>query len=446
MQRLAAPMTWPLAAVLLAGLVIRLALVNINGFGYDIEGFQEWTRQLVSAPLASYYAADMEVPPDHLPGDLWVLYALGHLWRWLGGGEVAGFGTAMIAIKLVPIVVDLVLGVLALALVRPLAGDRIARFTLLAILLNPALVFVSAIWGQWNVLATALSVATVYALLRWGATGLVIGLPVLAASALVKPQLLILLLPMTVFAIRQWRSGASVWLLIRDMTIGGVSSVMLALAAIIPFDVGFPGMGMRWTIIERAEFAASRFHLTTMGAYNLWKWTMPGGEIDDRGELALGLSYQQVGLVLFLLACVYALLVAWRWPDARVGMLVGCAIMSTALFMVLTRSHSRYFVPGLVFVIIAAAVVPRMRAAAWVLTAGSLVNVWMGFGYRRSEWVAGVDYPSWLLWLVASVNMVAFGLLLWNAWPQRQTAPASRMVPSREVAALYMNGSQENRT
>ena len=36
------------------------------------------------------------MPQDHLPGDLWVLYALGTLWQWAGGGEFSGNGAAMV--------------------------------------------------------------------------------------------------------------------------------------------------------------------------------------------------------------------------------------------------------------------------------------------------------------------------------------------------------------
>jgi len=436
MQRVVLPTTWPTPVVLLIGLAVRLALVNFNGFGYDIQGFQEWTRQMLAEPLSSFYAADLTVPPDHLPGDLWVLYALGHIWQWLGGGVFAGYGAAMIAIKVVGILLDLALAMIVAALVRNEAGDRAARIVLLAMVFNPALIFVSAIWGQWNALAITLVVAAIATIVRWGDAGLVAGLPVLAAATLVKPQFLILLAPIVVFVHRRHQRGTS-WLpVMLGAVSGGVASVALVMLAITPFNVGLPGlrMGTRWSIVERVEFAADRFHRTSMGAYNLWKWMMPGGEVDDRLTLAFGLSYRQVGFAMFAVLLVYALVVAWRWPDARIGMILAMAIITLAVFMVLTSSHSRYVVPGMVFILIAAALAPSLRLTASVVMLGALLNIWAGFGLHRPEWVGGITYPAWLPWLLASVNMVGFGLLLWHAWPRpRYAASTDAMTTSSAI-------------
>jgi poly(A) polymerase len=50
----------------------------LGPFGYDPDALSEWTRHLVSAPLARFYTADLNVPPDHFPGDLSLLRLLGH--------------------------------------------------------------------------------------------------------------------------------------------------------------------------------------------------------------------------------------------------------------------------------------------------------------------------------------------------------------------------------
>lgn len=437
-RQIFAPTTWPLAAVLLLGLVIRLALAPIHGSRYDIGAFQEWTRQMLARPLPEFYAADLQVPQDHLPGDLWVLYALGHVWRWLGGGEFAGTGAAMIVLKLVGIVLDLVLGVLAATLVRPLAGERTARRVLLALVFNPGLVFISAIWGQWNVLATTLVIMTSWLVMRHGTAGLVASLPVLAAASLVKPQFLVLLVPIGVVILREYQTSASLLSLVRRVIIGGAASVALVLAAILPFDVGFPGMGVRWTIVERVQFAAERFTVTTAGARNIWTLFVPDDTTDDRTAVIAGITWQQLGFLLFGIACLYAVVVAWRWTEARLGMLVAFAIITTALFMVLTRSHERYLVPGMVLTIMVAAIVPRVRPAAWVLSAGLFINVWTTWGKWHHRWVAGISYPDWLYQAVAVINLIGFGLLLWHAWPRTDDRAVHRSARnvSTEIASM----------
>jgi hypothetical protein len=431
-RRHSLPGTWPLWLVLLAGLLIRLALIGTSGSGYDIGAFQEWTRQMLAHPLSEFYAAALFVPQDHLPGDLWGLYALGRLWELFGGGEFAGDGAAETVLKLVPIALDLALGVIAAAIVRPFAGDRAARLTLLAIVFNPAIIFISAIWGQWNVLATTLVALAVLLIVRRERDGVLLALPVLAFAALVKPQFLALLLPIAVLLARRSREGVPLARLVINVAVGGLASVLLMLAAILPFDVGFPGMGTRWSLVERVQFAADRYTTVTKGAYNLWTLFFPDDGAEDSGTL-LGVTYQHIGFALLVATCLYAVVVGWRLADARVGMLAGMALIATATFMVVTRSHERYLIDGMVLTIIAAAMIPRLRPAAWVLSAGLLLNVWFVWGYWHRAWVADIAYTDALYRLLASVNVIGFALMVLGASPKGSVArhPHARKVGQR---------------
>jgi hypothetical protein len=90
--------------------------------------------------------------------------------------------------------------------------------------------------------------------------------------------------------------------------------------------------------------------------------------------------------------------------------------------MVVTRSHERYLIDGMVLTIIAAGIVPRLRPAAWVLAAGLFLNLWFVWGFHHRAWVANIEYFDGLYRTLASVNMIGFGLLLWHAWPRRKSA------------------------
>jgi hypothetical protein len=419
-RRWRSPVAWPLWLVLLAGLLVRLALVPIDGSDYDISAFQEWTRQMLAHPLDRFYAADLAVPQDHLPGDLWVLYGLGRLWELLGGGRFAGDGASQFVLKLVPVLLDLALGVIAAAIVRTFASERASRLALLAIVFNPGVIFISAIWGQWNVLAATLVALAALLIVRRERDGVMFALPVLAAASLVKPQLLVLLVPIAVLLARRWRGGWSLAPLATNVAVGGAASVALVLAAILPFDVGFPGMGARWSIVERVQFAADRYTTVTKGAYNVWTLFFPDDGAEDSATL-LGVTCQHIGFVLLIATCLYAVAVGWRVADARVGMLTGMALVATATFMVVTRSHERYLFDGMTLAIVAAGIVPRLRPAAWVLAAGLFLNMWFGWGYWHRAWVADIAYTDTLYRVLASVNVIGFALLIRGAWPRKST-------------------------
>jgi hypothetical protein len=267
------------------------------------------------------------------------------------------------------------------------------------------------------VLATSLVALAALLIVRRERDGVMLALPVLAAATLVKPQLFLLLVPVAVLLARRWRGGWSLPLLATNVVAGGAASLLLVLAAILPFDVGFPGMGMRWSMVERVQFAADRYTTVTKGAYNAWTLVFPGDGAEDSGTW-LGITYQQIGFLLLAATCLYAVAVGWCHADARVGMLVSMALVATATFMVVTRSHERYLVDGMVLAIAAAGIVPRLRPAAWVLAAGLFLNMWFGWGYWHRAWVMDIAYTDTLYRVLASVNVLGFALLFWGAWPR----------------------------
>ena len=67
-----------LIALLGIGLAVRLALLPVGAYGYDLTLMQSWAERLVTRPLVRFYASPEVV--DHLPGDLWLLWLLGRGW------------------------------------------------------------------------------------------------------------------------------------------------------------------------------------------------------------------------------------------------------------------------------------------------------------------------------------------------------------------------------
>jgi hypothetical protein len=94
------------------GHLVWVALVPLGAFGYATDVLSEWTRHLVSAPLAQFYAADLNVPPDHFPGDVSVLQLLGRGVRPVDPGTDISGGGYLAAFKLVFVVANLLMGVL----------------------------------------------------------------------------------------------------------------------------------------------------------------------------------------------------------------------------------------------------------------------------------------------------------------------------------------------
>ncbi|MBA2276951.1 MAG: hypothetical protein H0W06_04235 [Chloroflexia bacterium] len=407
--------------ILAFGLLIRVALVPWGAFEYDIGAMREWTRQLVSAPLAEFYAAEMEVPPDHLPGDLWLLWLLGRGARLVAPGTDFTSDWYMAALKLVAVVADLLIGVLLFTIARGLAGSRRALIVAAAFVLNPAVIFVSAVWGQWDSVSMAVALAALLLLLRgriaWA-------LPVLAVAVLIKPQLALLGPLFVVYAVRRVlpatapHIGLRTWLgglrrMLPALVVGGAGSVLAALVLCLPFDVGLPGMPARWSILDRLAFAADRYPLTTYNAFNLWALPIGTAEApDDSVEALFGFSASQIGLGLLLVAFAGALVGTALIEDREFAVLWGCLAAALAVFLLPTRVHERYLFPALVFVVLAWGLAPRLRWAALGLTLSGLANLYLVYAFWKPAIYPAILHTAWSVRGIALVNLAIFALVM----------------------------------
>lgn len=150
--------------MLASALVLRVALGSfIDASGFDTDLMQSWTRTLLNAPLSEIYA--VAEGPDHLPGDLWFLWAIGH------GLELFGFDNAprgpfVALMKLVPAVADVVIAWELFALVRPFATSRAALIVAGAFAFNPGAIFLTSVWGQWDSLSMAMLLGGLLVILK----------------------------------------------------------------------------------------------------------------------------------------------------------------------------------------------------------------------------------------------------------------------------------------
>ena len=411
-----------LLLILLAGLLIRIALMPWGAFGYDVDGMSEWTRQLHAAPLAEFYAAEMDVPPDHLPGDLWLLWLLGHGARLVAPGtDFSGHGF-MVALKAVAVVADLLVGVLLFIIARGLAGERRALLVTAAFVLNPAAIFLSAVWGQWDAVSMALALAALLLTLN-GRLGW--ALPVLAMATLIKPQLILLAPLYVVYAVRQRRPdgqfGAGSWWrgLVRTLPAlvgGGVASLAGVVLVCLPFDVGLPFMATRWTLLERVQFAAERYQLTTYNAYNLWILPIGRGEPPrDSIEVLLGFSAAQVGLALLLLAYALALVGAAFLPRPELALLWAALATTLAIFLLPTRVHERYLFPALVFMVLVWGVAANRRWGSIGLvglSATMFANLYLVFAFWKPSIYPEALHTSAMVRAIALVNLAVLALVM----------------------------------
>ena len=154
-----------LAVLFIAGFLLRVLLARGGGFPADIGIFQSWAARLAEVGPGDFYSPD--VFADYPPGFFYVLWPLGELAKTLFDGTVPVF-----LLKLTAIVGDIGLAFVVMQLATRVAEARGAAHwwvrpaAAAAVLFNPPIVFLSAIWGQVDTVAALYALGGVLLVLK----------------------------------------------------------------------------------------------------------------------------------------------------------------------------------------------------------------------------------------------------------------------------------------
>lgn len=214
-----------IAGLVVAGLLRILIALNVDGYQVDVNCFTAWGNTMANVGPVNFYQSNW---CDYTPGYIHVMGLNGIVAKLLNGIVSTAF-----VHKLLPMACDL----LAAWLIYRLAfehGCTRRQGGMLALLMafNPAMILNSAAWCQIDsVLCVGLMLVAYFALHRkWS-----IALPMYVLCILVKPQALMLGFLGLSALIMEWIRHPDDRKMRREMGIGLLISIALALVIIIPF-------------------------------------------------------------------------------------------------------------------------------------------------------------------------------------------------------------------
>lgn len=414
----------PIGYVILIGLMARLLIAPwFHGFQYDVYIFSNWADTLANQPLSKFYG--LAEAPDHLPGDLLIHWLVAVSFQAFGGTDFFGNGYRFV-LKAIPALFDCLLIWLCYRVVI-IKSDRSSAIKIVwALTFAPALIFISAVWGQWDTVSMSMLLAG--CLLLWKENPRpYLASALIAWCLLIKPPLLLLALPaLAGYAYTQWKNDRRIMQAALQLFGMLITGIVVVSAMMWPF-------GMTWfkswgplSLQDQLVVAADLYPFTTLGAANIWM--LPLGRPDRATDkvLFLGISLQSIGLVLL---CICLVWIAIRLVKAQLELNTvawSMAATSYAYFLLPTRSHERYLFPAIIMMAICAALtewrpmMSRLFAIASVLYFLNLV-----FVYRTPSGLVGVV----IFELVSVLHIFVF--VRWLLLPQLQISPRS---PSHPVA------------
>ena len=335
---------------LVVAVVIRVLLLPTDGLRGDLDQFILWVHELATRPFGHAYDENVSFPPVML-----------YIWGVLAVVQPAfqtvvdGADPAIRALMKAPASLADIL--LALLVAYELRGrPRWAVAAALGIALHPALIDISAWWGQYE---------SIYALFGLIAYMLAVrghSLPaaaILAVAVMTKPQALLFLAP---FA--GWFLAKGGW---RGAVLAGVVGAAVIALLWAPFlAAGGPAGYAR----NLSEYQGDIFAILSLRAWNAW-WLVQeafagGSFVSDQTAVVGPLTLRHVGYLLAGVLEVVVFLAVYRRPT-REGLALGLAAAVLVGFTFLTTMHERYAFGALIFL---ALLLPDRRVLA----------IWLVFG------------------------------------------------------------------
>lgn len=396
-----------LAAVVLVGIAIRVALLPTQGFRGDLDQFVGWAHHIATNGLGTLYGETGAGPVTFGP-------VLGYIQAILTAIDPA-FKTATdasddgirILMKLPASIADVGLGLLVAYALR--AQPRWAVTGAALILLHPAVIDISAWWGQYEPIyllsALAAAILAIEGRNGWAAAAI-------AISLMTKPQAVPLLIP---FAAWFWATGG--WRgVLRASVIGAIVIAVLWL----PF---LPAGGPSGYLRNLGEYQADIFNFLSLRAWNAW-WLVQegvagGGFITDDSAFLGPITLRVVGYAVAIALDLVIGVAIVRNPRPRVLML-GLAAAVLAFFSFATQMHERYAFGALVFL----AVLVTEPGARWLgLVFGVVFTLNILAAIPPSPDIGALLPVSGLFGVAGSIAMLA---ITYVALRMLATAPTDR--------------------
>lgn len=301
----------------------------IHGYPCDIASFKAWADLAATKGLSNFYSADFFI--DYPPGYVYILFIIGSLRKLFSlGFDSAAF---IILLKTPAMLADIASSII----IFRLAGKKLGTVMALALsalyVINPAVIFNSAIYGQIDSFFTLFIVLMLVFLYddRIEAASIFFTI-----ALLIKPQALIFA-PIGMFALIEKRSLRSIILCLLCM-------VITLLIVILPFAINKEPL---W-IFKLYSKPLGLYPYASVNASNFFALVGANGIKDS--EPFLFFSYQIWGFILtFCSVCYCAFLYFVSRHKSKIFFTAMFIII--ACFVLCCRMHERYIFPAVILAI-----------------------------------------------------------------------------------------------
>jgi Gpi18-like mannosyltransferase len=371
-------------ALLLASFIVRVLLFPLQGDQYDLTTFGSWIATATDHGLRPFYD---HIPwCDYPPFSIYVLDVFGHLAKLTGFYTMS---TINATIKFIPTLFDLATAGLIYVFVRKQASFKVSLAATALYAFNPAAIFNSAVWGQYDAVYTCLLILSLLLALKSKPK---LSAAAFALSILTKPQA-IALAPLIAFLIYK-KNG------LKNLLFSAAMVVLTVFVVILPFNWTNPV-----TFLSHIYFGAyGNFKYTSMNAFNFWG--LGGFQVPDGNLMYLGWGLF-AALATFVL---YELNKRFDSSD-EAFIALGAFLLVFGFFMLSTRVHERYMFPAISMLVLALPFIKKTIPIYVVLTGTLLLNQAYILYFLNNA--LPIPNRNWVDLSAIAINTAALAYLLW---------------------------------
>lgn len=306
------------------GCAVRFALALLPGQIFDIQYWSDWSIKLAEVGPGGFYGLTERT--DYMPGYLYILWLLGSLKNIF----LIDQQTFLYLLKVPGIVAEVLISVIIYFYFSNYSY-KLKNLASGAILLNPALIFNSAIWGQIDSILTLMMLFTITFISQ---NKFLLSSLFLSLSFLVKPQTLSIILIPALALVKNLSSRNIIKLIIPPV-------VVIYLVS-LPF---FPDNTLV-NLFNLLNNTANQYAYNSLSAFNFWGLM---GFWQDDNQLLLGLSFKNWGI---LALGIYWIIILYFYFKNKLSFFTLATLATLGFYFLPTRVHERYLYPALVFLII----------------------------------------------------------------------------------------------
>jgi len=386
-----------LVALLFFSLAVRVLVFPFPGCKNDLRAYESWFYTAAVYGPRIFYNVVKWV--DYPPFNIYIFWVFGSIAKGL-----SLFGSSLMAhiIKLPPSIFDLATSMLIFIFVRKRSDLKMALMATALYAFNPAVIFNSGIWGQFDAIYTFFLILSLLLIFE--------SKPKLAAVAfmlgiLTKPQS-IALAPLMLFLIFRkynWRGLIT--------SIG--AAIVTVFVVILPFEWTD---GNPVTLLSDIYFGAyNTYAYTTVNAFNIWGF---GGMLKPDTRMFLFMNLYIIGWMMFGALVAFTLYFVYKrlGLSEELQILFSAFLLFFGFFMLPTRIHERYLFPAFSVMALLIPFVKKMRPVYAILSGTYLINQAYVLSFlNANSYIADGDPVVFILSLINLVVFLYVLLLTWRA-------------------------------